>query len=179
MPSTTIGPGVPSEQVLQEFARSGEDQAPSDSRGRARGKRREVALGVLSGHLGYSVRRLQVWIFQDFVRALAPFDIRPAQYSVLIVIEANPGLSQADLAQRLGIERARLVRLLDGLEQRGLTRRRASPSDRRSHALHLTREGQRDLKRIKALAARHEARLADRLGEHKREALLAALRDFA
>jgi DNA-binding MarR family transcriptional regulator len=174
-----LEPSVPAEQVLQEFARSGEDEAASDSRGRARGKRREVALGALAGHLGYSVRRLQVWIFQDFVRALAPFDIRPAQYSVLIVIEANPGLSQADLAQRLGIERARLVRLLDGLEQRGLTRRRASPSDRRSHALHLTREGRRDLKRIKALAARHEARLADRLGEHKREALLAALRDFA
>ena len=41
-----------------------------------------------------------------------------------------------------------------------------------------TREGQRDLKRIKSLAAGHEARLAKRLGAHKREALLAALRDF-
>ena len=55
--------------------------------------------------------------------------------SVLIVIAANPGLSQSDLADTLGIERARLVRLLDRLEKRGLTQRLNSRTDRRSHAL--------------------------------------------
>jgi len=157
------------------------EEAPASSAGReaARAKRKRLALGVLDEHLGYFVRRLQVWIFQDFVRSLAARDIRPAQYSVLVVIEANPGLSQADLSERLGIERARLVRLLDGLEKRGLIRRRRSPSDRRSHALHLTAQGERDLAPIKALAAEHEARLTTRLGPKKREALLTALRDFA
>ena len=110
-------------------------------RARARKQRPVLDLGVLDGHLGYFVRRLQVWIFQDFVRTLAAFDIRPAQFSVLVVIEANPGLSQADLGETLGIERARLVRLLDGLEKRGLTRRQPSPTDRRSHALSLTEAG--------------------------------------
>ena len=88
---------------------------------------RRLKIGVLSEHLGYFIRRLQVWVFQDFIRTLAPVDIRPAQYSVLVVIAANPGLSQSDLADRLGIERARLVRVLDKLEKRGLTRRLASP----------------------------------------------------
>ena len=125
------------------------------------------------------MRRLQVWIFQDFVRALASFDIRPAQFSVLVVIEANSGLSQADLSERLGIERARLVRLLDGLEKRGLILRQPSPLDRRSHALVLTREGNKSLKRMKLLAAEHEASLAKRLGPEKREAVLAALRESA
>jgi DNA-binding MarR family transcriptional regulator len=120
-----------------------------------------------------------VWIFQDFVRTLAAFDIRPAQFSVLVVIEANPGLSQADLGETLGIERARLVRLLDGLERRGLTRRQPSPTDRRSHALFLTDAGQAALKRIKSLAAEHEAHLANHLGADKRDALLTALRDFS
>jgi DNA-binding MarR family transcriptional regulator len=143
-----------------------------------RKRRQAIGLGVLEGHLGYFVRRLQVWIFQDFVRTLAAFDIRPAQFSVLVVIEANQGLSQADLADTLGIERARLVRLLDGLERRGLTRRKASPIDRRSHALFLTEPGQAALKRIKAAAGEHEAHLAERLGARKREALLSALRDF-
>ena len=174
-----MGLAVTERQLLREPAESEGGAAPLGSRERARRKRKGLALGVLEGHLGYFVRRLQVWIFQDFVRTLANFDIRPAQYSVLVVIDANPGLSQADLAERLGIERARLVRLLDGLEQRGFIRRQQSPSDRRSHALYLTREGQRDLKRIKALAAKHEARLAERLGPEKRAALLAALRDFA
>jgi DNA-binding MarR family transcriptional regulator len=170
---------VTERQSLAEPAESSEGAVPLGSRERARRKRKRLPLGVLEGHLGYVVRRLQVWIFQDFVRTLAGFDIRPAQYSVLVVIEANPGLSQADLAERLGIERARLVRLLDGLEQRDLTRREPSRSDRRSHALFLTRDGQRDFKRIKALAAEHEARLTKRLGPERRDALLAMLKDFA
>ena len=89
--------------------------------------RKSLDIGVLNEHLGYFIRRLQVWVFQDFIRTLAPVDIRPAQYSVLVVIAANPGLSQSDLADRLGIERARLVRVLDKLERRGLTQRLASP----------------------------------------------------
>ncbi|HJU31944.1 MAG TPA: MarR family transcriptional regulator [Hyphomicrobiaceae bacterium] len=153
-------------------------EEPLSERDRTRTKRQALGLGVLESHLGYSVRRLQVWIFQDFARTMAGFDIRPAQFSVLVVIEANSGLSQADLAERLGIERARLVRLLDGLEKRGLIRRRASPHDRRSHALSLTRGGQRSLKRMKLMAAEHEANLERRLGAEQRAAVLAALRGF-
>ena len=152
---------------------------PASQRERVRRERQSLDLGGLEQHLGYCVRRLQVWVFQDFVRTLASLDIRPAQYSVLVVIAANAGVSQADLAERLGIEPARLVRLLDGLERRGLLRRRASPRDRRSHALVLTRDGVRELKRMKVLAAEHEANLARRLGAQTRAAILASLQAFA
>jgi DNA-binding MarR family transcriptional regulator len=117
-------------------------------------------------------------VFQDFIRTLAPVDIRPAQYSVLVVIAANPGLSQSDLADRLGIERARLVRVLDKLEKRGLTQRLASPTDRRSHALRLTREGQKLLKRATILAAAHEAKLIEKLGPEQRKSMLELLKHF-
>src|SRR5262245_21742133 len=76
-----------------------------------------LALGELRDHLGYLVRRLQVGIFQDFIRTLAPMDVRPAQYSVLLVIAANRGRSQAAIGRALGIERARLARLLHELER--------------------------------------------------------------
>jgi DNA-binding MarR family transcriptional regulator len=141
--------------------------------------RAPVDLGALNDHLGYFIRRAQVWVFQDFIRALASIDVRPAQYSVLVVIGANPGLSQADLAETLGIERARLVRLLDRLEKRGLTRRMASPKDRRSHALQLTAPGQKILKRAEALAAQHEARLADKIGVEPRRLMIGLLREFS
>jgi len=140
--------------------------------------RKPLDIGVLNEHLGYFIRRLQVWVFQDFIRTLAPVDIRPAQYSVLVVIAANPGLSQSDLADGLGIERARLVRVLDKLEKRGLTQRLASPTDRRSHALRLTREGQKLLKRATLLAAAHEARLIEKLGPEQRKSMLALLQNF-
>src|SRR5262245_60288246 len=162
-----------------DAARKADRNALPRARERLHKRRQSLDLGVLEDHLGYFVRRLQVWVFQDFIRSLASLDIRPAQYAVLVVIGANSGLSQADVAERLGIERARLVRLLDGLERRGLIRRQASPRDRRSHALILTRRGQGELKRMKLLAAAHEANLARRLGPEKRATILASLRDFA
>jgi len=145
---------------------------------RARKNRRDVELDVLTSHLGYGLRRAQVWVFQDFIRTLSVIDIRPAQYSVLVVIGANPGLSQAELADRLAIERARLVHMLDHLQQRGLTERLPSPTDRRTHALQLTKDGQKLLKRAKALAARHEARLTEKLGPEARELVLDLLKVF-
>jgi DNA-binding MarR family transcriptional regulator len=145
---------------------------------RERKNRRDIDLDVLTSHLGYSLRRAQVWVFQDFIRTLSVIDIRPAQYSVLAVIGANPGLSQAELSDRLGIERARLVHMLDHLQRRGLTERLPSPADRRTHALQLTKDGQKLLKRAKALAARHEARLADKLGPGAREHMMELLKVF-
>lgn len=136
-----------------------------------------IDLGALNNHLGYFIRRVQIWIFQDFIRRLSRIDISPAQFSVLVVIGANEGLSQSELAATLGIERARLVRMLHLLERRGLTQRLPSSADGRRHALRLTRAGQGALRRAKALAAQHEAGLQERLGEHHRP-LLDALREF-
>ncbi len=137
-----------------------------------------IDLGALNGHLGYFVRRLQVWVFQDFIRALSSLDISPAQFSVLVVISANVGLSQSELAEKLDIERARLVRLLHNLGRRGLTQRLQSSADRRTHALRLTAKGQKILTRAKALAAQHEARLIERLGASRHQVMMNSLRDF-
>ena len=144
----------------------------------ARPVRRAIELGSLNDRVGYFVRRLQVWIFQDFIRTLKGAQVRPAEYSVLVLIGANPALSQTDLAEALGIERARLVRLLDGLDRRGWTVRQPSSLDRRSHALFLTAEGCRMLQRVEQLVAQHEAHVAARLGAGRREKMLKLLRDF-
>jgi len=134
-------------------------------------------LGALKDRLGYFVRRLQVWIFQDFIRRLARLDLSPAQFSVIVVIGANPGLSQAELAETLGIERARLVRVLHRLERRGLTQRRASHSDGRRHALELTRKGRTVRAAAERLAAQHEDVLREKLGIRRYRTLLKALRE--
>jgi DNA-binding MarR family transcriptional regulator len=143
-----------------------------------RSPRRAIGLDVLNGHLGYFVRRLQVWVFQDFIRALASIDISPAQFSVLVVAGANRGLSQAELSATLSIERARLVRLLHRLEERSLIRRLPSSADGRRHALQLTPQGRTLLARAKTLAARHQKRLIERLGAERHQMMLDALRDF-
>lgn len=137
-----------------------------------------IDLDELNEHLGYFVRRMQVAIFQDFIRRLARIDVSPAQFSVLIVINANPGLSQSELAKALGIERARLVRMLHHLELRKLTVRLPSSADGRRHALELTREGEKLLARASALAAEHETVLREKLGAEKHRQLLELVRGF-
>jgi DNA-binding MarR family transcriptional regulator len=165
-------------------ARQG-DSAPVQRPSRARAvtrpnaAKRSVDLGRLSGHhLGYLIRRAQIWIFQDFIRTLAEVNIRPAQYSVLLVIEVNAGLSQSALAQTLGIERARLVHLLDDLESRNMVQRARSKHDRRSHTLTLTARGRSALARIKFLADEHEQRLAQKVGVPNHKKLLRLLAVF-
>lgn len=138
----------------------------------------EATLDALAGHAGYAVRRFQIWIFQDFIRTLAAVDIKPTQYSVMTVIGANPGLSQMAVAKRLGIERARLVHLLDSLEHRDLVSRVRSATDRRSHALHLTPRGKASLSKFKRLAAEHERHVSEKIGEENRERLLQILSAF-
>ena len=165
-------------QRLAAPARDSDGLAATILQEGGRKRTRKLALGILDSHVGYFARRLQVWIFQDFGRTLAKYDIRPAQYSALVVIEANPGLSQTDLAGALGIQRTRLVLLLDELEKRGLTRRLRLPTDRRYHALDLTPEGRKKLRRIKSLAAVHEARVEKALGAENRNVLISILREF-
>ena len=143
-----------------------------------RSNRPIIELDLLNSRLGYFVRRAQVWIFQDFIGRLASIDISPAQFSVLVVVDANRGLSQAELAATLGIERARLVRLLHRLEQRDLIQRLPSSADGRRHALQLTRDGQRVLARAKALSDEHEAGLIKRLGPERYRLVLEAFREF-
>ncbi|QWG20718.1 MarR family winged helix-turn-helix transcriptional regulator [Bradyrhizobium sediminis] len=138
----------------------------------------EVGLDALVGHVGYSIRRFQMWIFQDFIKTLSAVNIRPAQYSVMTVIGANPGMTQMAVAKRLGIERARLVHLLDSLEERNLVKRVPSRTDRRSHALHLTPGGQASLRQFKLLAAEHERHVDEKIGPENRRRLLEILSAF-
>lgn len=133
-------------------------------------------LGELNGHIGYFLRRLQVAVFKDFIRTLATMRVRPAQYSVLLVIENNPGRSQAAIGQTLNIERARLARLLHELERRKWIQRRVG--DGRSHSLFLTGEGTKALARIKVLAQRHEGQITTFVGARRRALLMDLLKDF-
>jgi DNA-binding MarR family transcriptional regulator len=136
----------------------------------------KLDLGGLGRHVGYFLRRLQLAIFQDFIRTLEPLDVRPAQYSVLLLIEANPGRSQAAIGQALNIERARLARMLHELERRDWVERR--DGDGRTHSLFLTGEGVQALARIKKLAGRHEQQIADLIGVKRRKQLMELLREF-
>jgi DNA-binding MarR family transcriptional regulator len=142
------------------------------------GKAKPLALGDLTQLLGYSIRRAQLWIFKEFSRQLAAFEISPAQFSVLCVIDANPGVNQLAVAQLLSIERAGLGRLVDHLEGRGLVRRTASTVNRRYYVLYLTEAGGALLGRLKPAAAESDRALAAKIGPRAYKELRQALSIF-
>jgi DNA-binding MarR family transcriptional regulator len=130
----------------------------------ARSKTKAVALGDLSQSLGYRIRRAQLWVFRNVSQRLAPFDVSPAQFSVLSVIEANPGVNQLAIAQVLSIERAGLGRMVDQLERRRLVARAASSINRRYYVLYLSREGAELLARLRPMIAESEKTLSRKIG---------------
>ncbi len=139
-----------------------------------------LELGELSELLGYSLKRAQLKIFEDFLRCVAPLQLTPAQFSVLLLLDRNPGRNQTEIANTLGILRPNFVAMLDGLESRDLCARMRSTNDRRSHILVLTDKGRAVLSRAKKLvAAKHEARLNELLGPANRTALLGMLSKIA
>ncbi|KAB2915292.1 MAG: MarR family transcriptional regulator [Hyphomicrobiaceae bacterium] len=136
-------------------------------------------VGPLSRMIGYALRRAQLAVFDEVIANFAEIDLRPAQFSVLVLLNHRPGLKQSDVAAALGIQRANFVVLFDGLERRGLARRTPAPNDRRSYALFLTDAGKAMLGRASELEAKHEARLDALLGEGGRERLLELLERVA
>lgn len=155
-------------------SKAGPETRPTTSRDRTE----TLALGELNGHIGYFLRRMQIAVFQDFIRTLAPMKVRPAQYSIMIIIAANPGRSQAAIGHALNIERARLARMLHELERRKWVERRAANGDGRSYSLFLTSEGDKALARMKGLAAQHEAEFGARIGPGQRATLMTLLKGF-
>jgi DNA-binding MarR family transcriptional regulator len=135
-------------------------------------------IAQLNDRVGYFLRRLQVAIFKDFIRTLGPVDVRPAQYSVLVLIAANPGRSQAAIGKALSIERARLARMLHELERRQWIERRVSSGDGRSHSLFMTAAGKGAMVQIESLAAQHERQMIKFIGRDLRQLLLDRLRKF-
>jgi DNA-binding MarR family transcriptional regulator len=139
-----------------------------------------LQIGELSELLGYALKRAQLKVFEDFLRCMASLQLTPAQFSVLILIEKNPGRNQTEIANTLGILRPNFVAMLDALESRDLCARIRSANDRRSHLLVLTDKGRSVLARAKKLVAvKHEARLTELLGPERRTALLEMLAQIA
>ncbi len=130
-----------------------------------------VNYGALEGSVGFLLRLAQLSVFGSLIEVLAPLELRPAQFSALALIEANPDLPQSNLSAVLGIHRANFVAMLDELEARGFTARCVSRQDRRIKTLALTAEGRRVLGRAMTLHVAHEARLQKRLGSSGRRDL--------
>ncbi|HEY0834693.1 MAG TPA: MarR family transcriptional regulator [Azospirillum sp.] len=156
-----------------EDRNDGQDGRPA---GRARGQRAPLSHGLLPGLIGYTLRKAQAAVFEDFQKAVAPHDITPGQFGVLIRIRENAGLSQSALGTAIGIDRSTMVAVIDRLESRGLVVRAPAANDRRSYALRLSDAGVALLDDLIPKVQDHERTLFQDFSEAERTQLLALLR---
>ena len=128
--------------------------------------------GILPGLLGYRLRLAQQALFRDFAATVA--ELSPGRVGILLLIEANPGVTQSRLAQAVALERSTMVGVLHMLEGRGLLERRRG-TDRRTNGLWLTAAGRSLVAKLKRRILLHERRVAARLTAEERQQLLALL----
>jgi len=128
--------------------------------------------GLLSGLLGYRLRVAQQAVFRDFARSIP--EASPGRVGILLLIDANPGVTQSRLAQAVGIDRSTMVGVLHALQARELIERRRG-EDRRTNGLWLTRTGRELVASLKQRIRTHERRVASRLSVEERAHLLAML----
>ena len=128
--------------------------------------------GILPSLLGYRLRRAQQAVFRDFASSIP--ELSPGRVGILLLLEANPGVTQGRLAQAVSLERSTMVGVVDVLERRGLLERRRG-ADRRTNGLWLTDPGRDLVTRLKRRIQLHERRVAARLSVQERAQLLALL----
>lgn len=132
----------------------------------------------LDGLLGYQMRRAQGAMHRDYMATLTGLDLTQKQAATLWLIQANAGVSQAEVAAALGMDRATMMALTDRLEDRGFVIRKRSSVDRRRQDLYLTPAGQSILKKCKARIAEHDERFRALFTPAELEVLLEALKRF-
>lgn len=132
--------------------------------------------GLLPGLLGYRLRLAQQAIFRDFARAIP--EVSPGRAGMLLLIEANPGVTQSRLAHAVGLDRSTLVGVLHELEAHDLVERRRG-EDRRTNGLWLTRAGRTLVAGLRRRIRVHERRVAAHLTAAERAQLLELLKKLA
>jgi DNA-binding MarR family transcriptional regulator len=133
-----------------------------------------MATDPLKDYPGYALRRVSAAGMAALARRLEALDLRPAEATVLMVIEANPRITQSEVGRLLDIASPNMAPLASRLQARGLIVRERV--DGRSQALRLSDTGRKLAARARKAMVEHEARLLAPLGEAQRKSFLSALR---
>ena len=143
---------------------------------KAAGQTATIDADILPTLLGYNIRRAQIVLWRDFARSVADGEIRPGMFSAIALVKANPGIAQVELSTELAIDKARMVGLIDRLEDAGWIVRTRSQEDRRRQGLTLTPAGEKMYRTLKREMLEHEQKFAALYSESERKQLVTLLR---
>jgi MarR family transcriptional regulator, lower aerobic nicotinate degradation pathway regulator len=132
-------------------------------------------LSQLYARPGFLLRRahqISTAVFEDECKSVA---LTPAQFGVLCVLHASPGLDQSSLGRALGFDKVTVMRVMRGLESRGLIARVYAVSNRRNLSITLTDAGEALLIQTQEPAEHAYKRLMSPLNPEQREQLVSLL----
>lgn len=136
----------------------------------------QVDTSFLETLLGYNARRAALSVIEVFLQHMAPYGLRPVDFSVLSLVGRNPGITSRQLCMTLGIQPPNLVGKLNGFQKRGLIERKPHPTDGRAMGLHLTPAGRTLMTEAEATATRLEQDVSNRLTAAEVRTLMRLLR---
>lgn len=135
-------------------------------------------LARLYARPGFLLRRahqISTAVFEDECRAVG---LTPAQFGVLTVLRAGPGMDQSSLARALGFDKVTVLRVLRGLEARGLVQRLPAPASKRNLAVSLSAEGLALLDKAQKPAEKAYKRLLAPLSAQQQASLVELLQQL-
>ena len=134
-----------------------------------------VDTSYLETLIGYNARRAALSIIEVFLVRMAPFELKPVDFSVMTLIAHNPGITSRQLCHALGILAPNLVGLVNTLEKRGLIQRQPHPFDGRATGLHATQAGAELMQQAEEVASQLEMGTTPRLNAAERKTLMRLL----
>lgn len=120
--------------------------------------------------LGFQAAQLARLLAIKMRDALLPLGLMPAQFSALIEIAVDEGMTQKDLVTRLDVEQPGVARTLNGLEAEGWITRQSKAG--RSQGLFLTEKAKSVLPEAAETAARINREALAELSRTERNMLL-------
>lgn len=138
-----------------------------------------ISLGWLEGTVGFYLRTAQEAGFQAFARRARGAGAQPWRFAILLLIDANPGVTQGELATALRRNTSSLTPALDELVRRGYVVRERSETDRRSYALRVTAKGRKTMLQLKESAIEYEREIDQLVGSANRAQFIRTLKRIA
>jgi DNA-binding MarR family transcriptional regulator len=135
----------------------------------------QVDTRYLQTLMGYNARRAALSIIELFLERLAPYGLKPVDFSVMSTIGHNPGVTSRQLCATLNLLPPNLVGLIQSLESRGLIERQPHPHDGRAVGLHATPKGLALMQQAEITASELELEKTAKLTPAERKTLLSLL----
>jgi len=132
-------------------------------------------IGEIRNIVGFHIRLAHGAVYRHFTETFQEIELTQKQVSVLWLTDDHPDIAQTDLAQRMRMDRATTMAIVNRLQARGYLVRGKSPTDGRKQTLNLTANGQQALTRAKTAINEHEHWLKSRFTEKEVEQLVEML----